>query len=657
MRRFSLFLGAALLGGLLLWSWQWALAARGEPTPAGTIPINDTAYWATAPTGPDFDGVSLIPFAAQNPGRETYAATQAANQRFLAGPLLDNIQVSRSGTFTYASHPLNDFSEVMLAIDPTDPDHLLGSSKFFYQPATYSFYTGVFESYDGGLSWSQLQPAGVETYSLTSDPVNTFDHTGNGYFTLLTRGPVGLDMLKKPAGGNWQPPVVVDRTTYTDKQWIIGDQDPQGVSPYAGNLYMSWTDVGAAILFARSTDGNQSWSPPLTIASGGDVQGSVPGVAPDGTVYVVYGRDIFYGTPGTLEIARSTNGGQSFSPAGVAANITAIPYFLPNSTFRSPASLPAFAVSPTNGNLYLAWADYRHGDADIYFSYSTDQGQTWSPAARLNDDPLANGIDQWQPQVAVADTGRVAVMWFDRRLNCPDLPWIPPGNVGRANYCIDTFMTRSFDDGQTWVPNIRASAQTWDWNLNMPITGSGDGFIGDYQGIAASSDYDFPFWNATANLGYNPNNYQQVFVARVPVDLPFIDLAASQKTVAPALVAPGGMLTYTLVLRNEGTGDAAGVLLTDTIPISTTYVAGSVSGGGVYDAGLQAITWGGTLPAGSAITITFQVTTAPGLPSGTPILNVMQVADGQGGQFTREASATVQVVTYWQLLPLLRWDS
>jgi hypothetical protein len=364
-----------------------------------------------------------------------------------------------------------------------------------------------------------MQPPGVETYSMTSDPVTTFDHEGNGYFTLLTRGPTGLDMLKKPAGGDWEWPVVVDRTTYTDKQWIMGDQDPQGSSPYAGNLYMSWTSFGGpvtGIVHSRSTDGNQTWSPPIQLASG-DVQGSIPGVAPDGTMYVVFGRSIFYGGSGTLEFVESTDGGASFDAAQVAANITAIPFTLPNSWFRTPASLPAFAVSPTNGNLYIAWADYRHGDADIYFSRSTDGGATWDTQIRLNDDPIGNGIDQFQPQVSVAPNGRVAVMWFDRRLECPSLPWIPPDHVGLANFCIDTFMTRSFDEGVSWESNMRASEQTWDWTLNLPLDGSGNGFIGDYQGIASNNDYDFPFWNATANLGENAENYQEVFVALVPV--------------------------------------------------------------------------------------------------------------------------------------------
>jgi len=104
-------------------------------------------------------------------------------------------------------------------------------------------------------------------------------------------------------------------------------------------------------------------------------------------------------------------------------------------------------------------------------------------------------MDQFQPQVSVAPNGRVAVMWFDRRLECPDYDWIPIDHRGDANFCIDIFLTRSHDGGQTW-----------DWTLNLPRDGDGNGFIGDYQGIASNNDYDFPFWNATANLGENAEN-------------------------------------------------------------------------------------------------------------------------------------------------------
>jgi uncharacterized repeat protein (TIGR01451 family) len=646
-------LSRTLLAGLAVLFFLSASLVQANPPGQDIVLINGPARRAIPPVGPDFRpaGLALVP--AHNPTRAVLEATLAQNESYLDPEALPlNVQVSHSGIITGASHFVNDFSECMVYLDLTDPNHLLGSSKFFYDPAQYDFYTGVFESYDGGHAWTELQPPGVEDYSLTSDPVTTFDHLGNGYFTLLTRGPTGVDMLKKPAGGDWLPKVIVDRTTSTDKQWIMGDQDPQGISPYAGYLYMSWTSFGGpvtGIVLSRSTDGNTTWSAPIALA-GGDVQGSVPGVAPDGTVYVVFGRGIFFGpTPATLEFVKSTNGGASFSAPAVAANITAIPYTLPNSWFRTPASLPAFAVSPTNGNLYLAWADSRNGDADIYFARSTDGGASWGPQVRLNDDPIGNGMDQFQPQLSVAPDGRVAAMWFDRRLACPsDLPWIPPDHRGDLNFCIDTFMTRSFDDGQTWAPNIRASAQTWDWTLNLPYDTGGNGFIGDYQGIASNDDYDFPFWNATANLGENAENYQEIFVAHVPVaERP--DLSPSTKEVTPTLALPGDVLSYTVTLRNEGLADAPGARLSDTLPVSTTFISGSLqasSGQAGYDPAARTITWTGAVSLSAPVTVSFAAAMAPSVPDGAWIVNRAWITDGAGVGLWRAATTTVSLPPY-----------
>jgi hypothetical protein len=383
-----------LLGGLVA-----TAHAQVQPAdPNDLVAINGTAYWAAPPTGPDFEGVRLIPFQADNPTQAAWLATQAQNQRHLdPASLPQNIQVSHSGLVPGASHPVGGFSEAMVSIDPTDSDHLLGTSRFFYDPANYGFYSGVFESYDAGLTWSELQPEGIEAYSLASDPVTAFDDLGNGYLALLTRGPAGLEMLRIQAGSFRGLPVVVNRSAYPDKPWMTADQNPQATSQYAGNLYMSWTSFGGpvtAVMFSRSTNRNQTWSSPISVARG-DVQGSVPATAPDGSVYVVYARGIFHGGVGTLQMVRSTNGGASFGGPLVAAKITAIPYTLPNSWFRTPGSLPAFAVSPKNGNLYLAWSDYRHGDADIYFTRSTNRGASWSTPVRLNDDPISNGMDQF----------------------------------------------------------------------------------------------------------------------------------------------------------------------------------------------------------------------------------------------------------------------
>ncbi|HET9480817.1 MAG TPA: hypothetical protein VFP98_03605 [Candidatus Polarisedimenticolia bacterium] len=95
------------------------------------------------------------------------------------------------------------------------------------------------------------------------------------------------------------------------------------------------------------------------------------------------------------------------------------------------------------------------------------------------------------------------------------------------------------------------------------------------------------------------------------------------KSVLPAgPQPPGTVLTYTVVVTNNGGGDAASVVLTDAIPANTTYVPGSITLNGVLktDAGLDdegdfnATTAGavtvniGTVAAAGVVTVTFQVT-------------------------------------------------
>jgi hypothetical protein len=369
-------------------------------------------------------------------------------------------------------------------------------------------------------------------------------------------------MLRKPKEGDWERPVVVDRTTVTDKQWIAADQDPRGDSRYEDNLYMSWTAVGDGIVFSRSTNGNRSWLPFVTLTTG-DVQGSITAVGPDGTVYVAWGRNIFNGpAPGTMQVTASTNGGASFAAPVLAANITSVPFFLPNGlpevNFRSPASLPAFAVSPANGFLFLAWADYRHGDADIFLARATDGHRDWGEPVRLNDDPIANGVDQIHPQIGVAPNGRVAVMWMDRRLDCPDADWIREDNRGKSNFCLTAFMTRSSDGGESWQPNFQVGASPWDWSTSLPVASQGSpdtGFIGDYQGLASSDEFDYPLWAGTNDLGDNPRYRQQVWVARVdagvdyPPQIPSTPRATAtatgQATVEPTSTTPAVEATRT----------------------------------------------------------------------------------------------------------------
>jgi hypothetical protein len=54
------------------------------------------------------------------------------------------------------------------------------------------------------------------------------------------------------------------------------------------------------------------------------------------------------------------------------------------------------------------------------------------------------------------------------------------------------------------------TTQSWDPAVDAPIDGSGQQFIGDYQGLAADDHFAHPFWNDTRT------GKQEIFTAAIP---------------------------------------------------------------------------------------------------------------------------------------------
>lgn len=71
------------------------------------------------------------------------------------------------------------------------------------------------------------------------------------------------------------------------------------------------------------------------------------------------------------------------------------------------------------------------------------------------------------------------------------------------------------------------------------------------------------------------------------------DLTIS-KSASPNLVAPGGQVTYTIVVTNNGPGPASGVVITDTLPSGTSFVsaAGCTNSSGVVTCNIGSLTNG-----------------------------------------------------------------
>jgi hypothetical protein len=486
---------------------------------------------------------------------------------------------------------VKDHSESDLHIDPTNPSHLIGVSKWFTNAEGYNHLAGFFESFDAGATWPQQgHIPGYEGWTDNSDPAGAFDPWGNFYAVVLpymfTYDRAGRHTFLSPSVNPLLPRMALgiavrphgaatanawlttrnNRPDYVataplaglptfDKQWIAIDTNRS--SKHYGRVYVSFAIGGAATdenneggdryassLRQASTlaiyeshadahpDGTHStWSAPVPAfrsRSGFGDNGSLPRVAPNGTVWVETSSFRGNGVVLTPSLTSSRNGGSAWAARRVIVSHRPANYA--NTTFRS-AFGEAFAVGPRKIRgrypLYLAYEDAPRGPIEIYLKASFDGGRHWGRAIRVNDDPGTS--EALQPGLAVAPGGTVAVSFYDRRLPCPvegsaeataaGLLFDARTPYGRINYCINAAVQLYRPGLRPVGHNVRMSPHTWDPQLSAAryscICSPGT-FIGDYFGIDARSGFVYTSSVSTYNEGgQNPFFHQQQLVARL----------------------------------------------------------------------------------------------------------------------------------------------
>ena len=164
-------------------------------------------------------------------------------------------------------------------------------------------------------------------------------------------------------------------------------------------------------------------------------------------------------------------------------------------------------------------------------------------------------------------------------------------------------------------------------NLNQPL---GAAFPIRRQGwditnVDASSSLVNNQTSATVRFVTNGDGYAAAgFGIQIDATGPIINPVKSvDKTVAGV----GDILTYTITIPNTGTGSADNVVLQDSIPNGTTFIAGSVTVGGVTQPSANPATGInlGMIPNNAQRIITFQVRVTT-FPSPNPIPNRASVS-------------------------------
>ena len=399
-----------------------------------------------------------------------------AQQALPAAPGAKVVTLSPRGGF---------FNEPSVAINPKNPNQVVAA---FQSPAKVSY------SDDGGERWQLAAGTSPSNYVVSGDVSITYDILGHAILCYIAFDKLGTAQYwahnatrngvfirrSLDGGKTWEAnaAAIDEQPTragmpFEDKPFLAADNNPD--SPYAGNLYLGWTEFSLSksiILFSRSTDGGITWSAPYEISThegfprddNGAVEGFSAVAGPDGTLYTVWADG------DSIVTAASRDGGLTFSPSQKILDMPAS-YFKVEAVERSDG-FPQVGIDPRTERLYVTWADYRNGDVDVFCATSRDRGRVWSPAVRVNNDPVHDGADQFFQWLAVdpAD-GSADVVFYDRR-----------GDA--ENRAAVVVLARSTDGGQTFA--------NYAWTT-MPFD-PGDEFIGDYTGVAAWKGRVYGVW-------------------------------------------------------------------------------------------------------------------------------------------------------------------
>jgi len=423
---------------------------------------------------------------------------------------------------------------------------------------------GFAVSTDGGATWGTDSLA-VGLQDRQSDPCLTGDRLGRFYFNMLdyeSAGPISqISVLRSTDKGlTWMGPVATGAPGpwFEDKQFTTADRTG---GLYDGNYYVSWTRFPnsgpAVIMFVRSTDGAQTFKPPITVgpvvfSNCGTLsqgQGSIPLVNSDRSVHVFWsGYDVDSSCTIPLSQSYAIRRASSFSGGATFGFDTVA--FPSNAYFQTvdggvdvygfPIADADISGGPYDGRIYIAHTQYVagfFGETDVQFRRSTDNGISWSAPLVVNDDVPGLGLDQFHPWLSVNQDGVIVMVFYDQRTD--------PLNHTR----FDCFFSASFDGKETFIHNLRFSEISIDPGylaLARSVTGVNSsaagldpakpmdpqaGAIAEYIGVHANGDHVVAIWTDTRNFN------QDVFAAQF--EMPFVHPCLYQPE--SGTVTPSGM--------------------------------------------------------------------------------------------------------------------
>lgn len=457
------------------------------------------------------------------------------------GPVVLQVQsFSGSSQSTDVTDDTTAQNETPLAINPLNPQNLITGNNDW----NYNDGCGVNASLDGGKTWTKTLPAGfvpgvtrytndpdvagTGTGEFGGDPAVAFGPDGTAYFACFSYDGTNTQLLMSRStdggrtwlkGGTKEPLALVSafngNGTARGSNGQFPDHEAMTVGP-DGTVYVTWAQFhgygsNSPIWIATSSNGARTFGRPVKVSSGSvrsDQDARIVTNA-DGTVaYVVFDTDIQGGKGAAMFVSTSADKGVTWGApikVGTFQNPVCLypPYCftITGGQFRGPGTYPAPAFNPANNRLYVAYADFVDGRAQILItSASVNSLSTWSTPTVIAQVPSG---DRFAAELGIAPSGRIDVAFYDRSYT--------------GNSLVDMTFASSSDFGATWR-STRVTRSGFDPSkYGVPSSGGLVPFIGDYNGIISTSSVAGLTWTGPGKTyGTLPTNLEIYFASVTP---------------------------------------------------------------------------------------------------------------------------------------------
>ena len=308
-------------------------------------------------------------------------------------------------------------NECSISVDPTNSNKMtIGWRQF--NSVTSNFRQGGWGyTTDAGIHWTF--PGVLENNVFRSDPVTDSDETGTFFYLSLLQTFCENMYRSTKGGQSWTQLQPESLAGGGDKQWFTIDKTGGPGHGFQYQSSDGINCSGSGVQFQRSTDGGITWQAPIIIPAAPtdgtldvDTNGNLF-IGGEGSTLNSFScvrssnAQIGNQTPVFDQVTQNINMGGDLTGGGIN------PAGLDGMLFLAIDH----SGGPTNNNIYMlaSVAPPGRSTTDVMFVRSTDDGLTFSAPHKVNDDPVNPSKWHWFGTFSVAPNGRLDAVWYDTR--------------------------------------------------------------------------------------------------------------------------------------------------------------------------------------------------------------------------------------------------